>query len=88
MKAVKKEHLDPQQRKEKNRNGIGKRIKTAMIERDISAKELEISCGMGQGHISRITTGINEPSASSLVKIAKALDVSADYLLGLKEDFK
>lgn len=46
------------------------------------AKELEIS----NASISYWETGKQEPTAQAIYKLAKFFDVSADFLLGLRDD--
>jgi len=52
----------------------------------MSQHELGQLCEMGVNQISRYETGRHEPSASNLIKIARILDVSVDYLLGLTNE--
>jgi transcriptional regulator with XRE-family HTH domain len=62
---------------------LGKRVKIARIERDISQQELAALTGLRQSHVSLIENDRHDPSASAVRALAEALDVSADYLLGL-----
>ena len=63
---------------------IGKRIKTLRDERGLSQVKLASAVGVAKATILRIEAGKQNPSAKLLGRIAKELNVSADYLLGLK----
>jgi transcriptional regulator with XRE-family HTH domain len=54
--------------------------------RKLSQKELALRVGCSIRQIGRWEKRENEPDAFSLGRIAKALEVSADYLLGLVSD--
>jgi transcriptional regulator with XRE-family HTH domain len=63
------------------------RLKSARKTRDLRQKQLEEISGIPQNTISRIELGKNpEISTRTLVALARALGVSADYLLGLKDE--
>lgn len=62
----------------------GKRIKTLREKRGLSQVKLANSVGVAKATILRIEAGKQNPSAKLLGRIAKELNVSADYLLGLK----
>jgi transcriptional regulator with XRE-family HTH domain len=55
---------------------IGKKIKSIREAKKMSAKEVISAVDMGAPMYSRIENGVNEPSLSTLEKIAKALGVS------------
>lgn len=69
-----------------NREVLGERLKMLRTEKNIGqnllAKELELS----NASISYWETGKQEPTAQAIFKLAKYFNVSADYLLGLKDD--
>ena len=54
---------------------IGKKIKTIREAKGMTAKEVISAVGMGAPMYSRIENGVNEPSLSTLEKIAKALGI-------------
>jgi len=54
---------------------IAKKIKTIREAKGMTAKEVISAVGMGAPMYSRIENGVNEPSLSTLEKIAKALGV-------------
>ena len=53
-----------------------------MEKRNISNKQLADAIGVSPGNVSDWKSGRSKPSAEVLVKIAKFLNVSVDYLLG------
>jgi transcriptional regulator with XRE-family HTH domain len=62
---------------------LGKEIKKARIDQDLKQKELQERTGLSQKHLSQIENDAVDPRASVLKKIAQALHVSTDSLLGL-----
>ena len=63
------------------------RLKSARKTRDLRQKQLEEISGIPQNTISRIELCKNpEISTRTLAALARALGVSADYLLGLKDE--
>lgn len=65
---------------------IGMRIKDLRTERGISQRELGKAIGVSQKAVDYWERGVNEPKASYITIIADYFNVSADYLLGRKED--
>lgn len=57
------------------------KLKTLREESNISQRKMAKLLGISQQAYSTYELGINEPSLSSLVKIADILEVSTDYLL-------
>ena len=64
----------------------GERIKDRRRKFGLSQEELAEAVGVNQGQISDYEQSKGNPTASSLVGLAKALDTSIDYLLGLTDD--
>jgi transcriptional regulator with XRE-family HTH domain len=62
------------------------RLKVALNSRHMMQKELAEKVGVNEMAISRYIHGGRIVSVSILIDICKTLDVSADYLLGLKEE--
>lgn len=61
-------------------------LRQTLDERGISQKWLADAANTKEATISRYITGVNKsPNVSILVNIAKALDVSTDYLLGITD---
>lgn len=44
--------------------------------------------GMSQRKVSRLETGSTEPTTDEIVAICRFFNVSADYILGLTDEFK
>ncbi len=66
---------------------IGKIIAELRKERGISQKHLAEMIGISQAAIAKIELERNEATSATIRKIATFFDVSADYLLGLEDDF-
>ena len=64
-------------------NIIGQRINTALAARDIKQKELAKQIGVKDNVVSYWCSGTRLPNTTQIVQIAKILNVSSDYLLGL-----
>ena len=64
---------------------IGKRIKELRIASGLTQKELAVKLSIGQATISEWEQGKYEPTASALRQLAIFFDISADYLLEIKE---
>lgn len=64
---------------------IVKRLRT---DRQLRREELAVKSGIPYGTIETIERGRSEPTASTLRKLAQALNVSADILLGLKRTLR
>ena len=65
---------------------LGKRIVAARAQRGWSQRELVRASGVGQNNLSVLEQG-KKPGvrADTVVRLACALEVSADYLLGLAD---
>ena len=66
--------------------GIVSRIKESMKNRGLTQEELAKSVGVKQYSVSRMLSGSPFPSVEQLACIAKALDVSLYYLIGIQEE--
>lgn len=64
-----------------NYKALGKRIKLARIEKELSQERLAELVGLSPTHMSNIESGSANVSLPSLVNIADALDRSVDDLL-------
>lgn len=60
---------------------IGARIKKCRLEKDLTQGRLAEAVGVGVTHISHIEKGTTVPSLPVFIKIANALECSADELL-------
>jgi len=65
---------------------IGSRIKEAMLQQGLSQRELAKRAGATEGSVSRYISGDRTPDARTIVKLADALGVTTDYILGLMQD--
>ena len=65
---------------------LGKRIKQAMESKNMKQYELAEKTYITQTTISRYITGERTPDAINLKAICEALDVSADWLLEIREN--
>lgn len=65
---------------------IGKELQKARLAAGLSLRKLEKRSGMSASQISQIETGRRaDPGFSTVLRLAKALEVSMDALAGLKE---
>lgn len=64
-------------------NMFGDRLRAAREKRGWTQRGLGIEADMDATSLSKFESGERQPSARSIVRLAKAMNVSADYLLGL-----
>ena len=64
---------------------LGKRIKMARIQRDLSQRQLATKAGLRQSHLSLIENDKHDPGARVVRMLAEALGVTGGYLLGLSD---
>lgn len=62
------------------------RLKKSINERGLTQRMLATLIGTTEQSVSRWANGNRTPNADMLYRMCKALDVSADYLLGLSEE--
>ena len=62
---------------------FSRRLKSALYARGMNGKQLALAIGVSQPTVSHYVTGQEYPRLISLPAICQALNVSADYLLGL-----
>ncbi|MBQ7770692.1 MAG: helix-turn-helix transcriptional regulator [Clostridia bacterium] len=67
-------------------NNFAERIKELRKEQGLSQKALAERLGCTQSMISFWENGVNEPTESSIRKVALFFNVSADFLIGLSDD--
>ncbi|RDY26712.1 XRE family transcriptional regulator [Romboutsia weinsteinii] len=65
---------------------IGARISKARRMLNLNQKELSQRANITEASLSRYENGLRDPKAAVLIKLAEALDVSTDYLLGITDD--
>ncbi len=64
---------------------FGERVKQALKENGIMQKQLASALNVQTSTLCEWLNDHNEPPMQMIVEIAKILDVSTDYLLGLKD---
>ena len=62
------------------------RLKKSINERGLTQRMLATLIGTTEQSVSRWANGNRTPNADMLYRMCKALDVSADYLLGLSNE--
>ena len=65
---------------------FAKRLKEMRESKGLTRKELGKASGVDPSLISRYESGERSPTADNLLKIAKTLECSTDYLLGLTDN--
>lgn len=61
-------------------------LRELLVNASLSQAKLAKEIGVSQRTVSKWLIGQAEPTATNLFKIALFFDVSADYLLGLKDE--
>ena len=64
---------------------LDEKLKELRIEKGLSQREVSSALGMTRNAFTNYENGYREPSLDNLKKICQFFDVSADYLLGLKD---
>ena len=64
---------------------VGGRIAKILYERKMTQRELAQKCHITEVSMSRYINNNRMPKGTVIVAVAKALGVSADYLLGLSD---
>lgn len=65
---------------------VGAKIKLAMERRMMRREHLALVTGKAAGTIYQWELGIRKPSILDLAQVARALDVSTDWLLGITDE--
>lgn len=65
---------------------FGEILKNTLAEKRISQRELSALCGISEVTLSRYIQNERHPRITELIKIADALNVSTDYLLGYEKN--
>lgn len=65
---------------------FAERIRNLRQELGLSQDELAEIADVNQNAISRYERGVNDPTSEVVIKLARALNTSTDYLLGLTDD--
>ena len=73
-------------RKQEPIHGFPRRLRMAMVLRNMNSMDIVRASSVGCKQISSYLNGHNEPTVSSLLHLCEALDVSADFLLGMTDE--
>lgn len=66
---------------------MGERLKQLRVENGLKLKDVAAALNVTIRSINRYEDGTREPSIDMLVKFCKLYDVSADYLVGLTDNY-
>lgn len=66
---------------------LGEKIKRLRKENGLNQTQLAERIGVDKSAISFWENGINEPKANYITKLALLFNISADYLLGIEDEF-
>ena len=66
---------------------FGEILKNTLVEKRISQRELSVLCGITEVTLSRYIQNERHPRITELIKIADALNVSTDHLLGYEKNY-
>ncbi len=66
---------------------MGEKLKQLRIERNLTQKQVAEFLGLTVKGYNFYELNLREPSLASLKKLCQFFDVSADYLIGLSEDY-
>lgn len=80
--------MDSEDRRDISREGISRRLRDAIMRSGKTRSELDELAELGDGVVEKYTCRKFKslPTAYTLAKLCRALGVSADEILGLKED--
>ena len=65
---------------------LGEKVKCMRANKSMSQENLARELKINRNHLSRIETGISEPSATILKRLALAFDISIDSLLEIDKN--
>ncbi|MCC6976276.1 MAG: helix-turn-helix transcriptional regulator [Anaerolineae bacterium] len=66
----------------------GDRLRELRLARELTQQELAQRVGVHPQHIYKLEVGKYKPNSDTLIRLARELEVSADYLLGLVDDLQ
>lgn len=69
-------------------NDFSKKLRSILIDMEISQAELSEKTGLTQATISRYLNGKMVPTGDKLYILSKTLNVSVDYMLGISDNKK
>ena len=67
-------------------DSIGQRIRKARLNLNLNQREFAKKANIYEANLSRYENEIREPKSAVISRLAEALEVSADYLLGISDD--
>ena len=67
-------------------DGLSKRLRQAVADSFLSIESISTKTGISRSCLWYYLTNEKNPSVYSLAQLAKVLNVSTDWLLGLKEE--
>lgn len=62
------------------------RLKKKMKEKGVSQRQLALTCSITEASMSKYLSGARTPHIEVIGRLAKALDTTSDYLLGIDEN--
>jgi transcriptional regulator with XRE-family HTH domain len=62
------------------------RLRETREKRGLTQRQLSIRCSIGENQINKFENGGGEPSLATITAIARELNLSVDYLLGLSDN--
>lgn len=86
LEVEKTDKYDAEYRTLHTNSMISEKLRLALFNKKMRQKELAITTTITEPTISCYVRGARSPRADHIVAICKALDISADWLLGLKEN--
>lgn len=67
-------------------NGLDKRLREAVADSDMTIVDIARKSGVRRDYVWQYLMNYRNPGVYQLLRLAKVLNVSTDWLLGLKED--
>lgn len=67
---------------------FGEHLKELRISKNLTQKQLATLIGSTERGIQRYESGERKPNFDAIISLCQALEISADYLLGLTDDPK
>lgn len=68
-------------------NKFSERLRQVLKDKQLSQSALAKKIGMSQGVVNNYCTGKREPTLDVLILICNELNESADYLLGIENEY-
>lgn len=68
-------------------DNFGQKLKACRTERGLTCQAVATAVGLTKNAITNYETGLREPSLSVLKSLCEFYEVSADYLIGLTDNY-